>query len=187
MSPKKTVPRNPDYTPNYVLLRSGGVASHRVRRVVLRRSCIQVSFGCQQMRRIHHINLVVPVLDGVVDRIAAVTGVAPRGVEYLEARGVALQRFDLDGTWLVLVAPTRPDSPAAAWLEQHGPGLFLLSFEADSLEAALDSLAEQGVAPAGPVRRGLDDWRVVDLDAEAFGGLPLQLTATGPQEPTDTE
>ncbi len=139
------------------------------------------------MRRIHHINLVVEALDDVVERFAAVTGAAPKGVEYLESRGVALQRFDLGGTWLVLVAPTRPDSPAAVWLEQHGPGLFLLSFEADSLEAALDSLAEQGVAPAGPARRGLDDWRVVDLAADAFGGLPVQLTATGPQTPTDTE
>ena len=139
------------------------------------------------MRRIHHINLVVPTLDGVVERFAAVTGVGPMDVEYLEPRGVALQRFDLDGTWLVLMAPTRPDSPAAAWLEQHGPGLFLLSFEADSLAAALDALAEHGIAPDGPQRRGLDDWRVVDLAADAFGGLPLQLTATGPHTPTDTE
>ena len=139
------------------------------------------------MRRIHHINLVVPALDGVVERVAAVTGVAPRDVEYLEARGVALQRFELDGTWLVLVAPTRDDSPAAAWLAQRGPGLFLLSFEADSLETALDALAEHGIAPDGPARRGLDDWQVVDLAADAFAGLPLQLTATGPRTPTDTE
>ncbi len=139
------------------------------------------------MRRFHHINLVVPALDGVVERFAAVTGVAPREVELLEPRGVALQRFELDGTWLVLVAPTRDDSPAAAWLEKHGPGLFLLSFEADSLEAALDALAEHGIAPDGPVRRGLDDWQVVDLATEAFAGLPLQLTATGKKTPTDTE
>lgn len=139
------------------------------------------------MRRIHHINLVVPVLDPVVDRLAAVTGVPPGGVEYLESRGVALQRFDLDGTWLVIVAPTRPDSPAATWLERRGPGLFLLSFEAESLEAALDALARHGIEAEGPARRGLDDWRVIDLAPDAFGGLPLQLTATGPRTPTDTE
>ena len=139
------------------------------------------------MRRIHHINLVVAALDGVVERIAAVTGVAPNGVEILESRGVALQRFDLAGTWLVLVAPTRPDSPAAAWLERHGPGLFLISFEADSIESALDELDAHGIAPAGPVRRGLDDWRVVDLAADVFGGLPVQLTAAGPQAATDKE
>lgn len=139
------------------------------------------------MRRIHHINLVVPELDGVVDRIAAVTGVAPRAVEHLESRGVVLRRFELDGTWLVILAPTRPDSPAAAWLERRGPGLFLLSFEAKSLEAALDGLAEHGIGSDGPARRGLDDWQVIDLAADAFGGLPLQLTAVRQQGPTDTE
>ena len=131
------------------------------------------------MRPIHHINLVVPRLEDVVDRFAAVTGATPGPLEMLDARGVALRRFDLGGTWLILVAPTRADSPAALWLEAHGPGLFLISFEAASLEGALDALASRGIAASGPARNGLDDWRVVDLDPAAFGGLPVQLTERG--------
>ena len=128
------------------------------------------------MRPIHHINLVVPRLDRVVDRFAAVTGVTPGPIETLDARGVALRRFDLGGTWLILVAPTRSDSLAAVWLDDHGPGLFLISFEAASLEHALDRLASEGLSAHGPIRSGLDDWRVADLDPAAFGGLPVQLT-----------
>ena len=131
------------------------------------------------MRPIHHINLVVPALDGVVDRFAAVTGVAPLPEEVLPARGVVLRRFDLDGTWLILVAPTRDDSPAAAWLRERGPGLFLLSFETEGLDRALAALAESGIEPDGAPRQGLDDWQVIELATDAFAGLPVQLTAEG--------
>lgn len=133
------------------------------------------------MRRIHHINLVVPALDAVVAQFEALTGVAPYPEERLEARGVVLRRFALDGTWLVLVAPERDDSPAALWLARHGPGLFLLSFRTDDLDAALAALKREGVEAGGAARNGLDDWRVVDLDRGTFAGLPVQLTQPGGQ------
>ncbi|MEL6951589.1 MAG: VOC family protein [Pseudomonadota bacterium] len=131
------------------------------------------------MRPVHHINLVVPSLDAVVDQFAIVTGVAAGPEERLEARGVALRRFDLGGTWLVLVAPTRDDSPAALWLARHGSGLFLLSFATRDLDAALADLEARGIASQGEPRNGLDDWRVADLATDAFAGLPLQLTQAG--------
>ncbi|MEO0346851.1 MAG: VOC family protein [Pseudomonadota bacterium] len=131
------------------------------------------------MRPVHHINLVVPSLDDVVDQFALVTGVAAGPEERLEARGVALRRFDLGGTWLVLVAPTRDDSPAAHWLSHHGAGLFLLSFATPDLDVALADLEARGIASQGEPRNGLDDWRVADLATGAFAGLPLQLTEAG--------
>ncbi|MEL7374940.1 MAG: VOC family protein, partial [Pseudomonadota bacterium] len=78
-----------------------------------------------------------------------------------------------------LVAPTRDDSPAAHWLARHGAGLFLLSFATRNLDAALADLEAQGIASQGEPRNGLDDWRVADLAADAFAGLPLQLTQAG--------
>ena len=126
--------------------------------------------------RFHHINLVVPDLDAAADRFAIVLGVSAGDVEHLEARGVSLRRFDLDGVWLVLIAPVTADSPAATWLAAHGPGLFLISFEAGALDARLATLAAAGIEAQGEPRHGLDDWRVVDLDPAAFFGVPLQLT-----------
>ncbi|MEM7610517.1 MAG: VOC family protein [Pseudomonadota bacterium] len=130
------------------------------------------------MPAIHHLNFVVPDLDAAARQFELVLGVAPGPVEYLSGRQVSLRRFELDGTWLVLVCPTTDDSPAAEWLQAHGPGLFLVSFEAGSLRDRLAALAEDGIAQHGPTRRGLDDWQVADLDPAAFFGIPVQLTQT---------
>ncbi len=126
--------------------------------------------------KIHHINLVVPDLDVAARQFSTVLGIDASAPECLEARAVRLTRFELDGVWLVLVAPTADDSPAAQWLDAHGPGLFLLSFETSDLLARLDQLMENGIAGRGAPRLGLDDWQVADLELEAFFGIPLQLT-----------
>jgi methylmalonyl-CoA/ethylmalonyl-CoA epimerase len=128
------------------------------------------------LRKLHHINLVVPDLDAAADVFAKVLDTEAGPVESLPARGVQLRRFELDGLWLVLVTPVRDDSPAAAWLSERGPGLFLMSFYAADLDAALAALATSGIEAAGPARDGLDDWRVTDLDTLASVGVALQLT-----------
>ena len=128
------------------------------------------------MRKLHHINLVVADLDAAVDVFAKLLGADAGPLESLPARGVELRRFDLGGTWLVLVTPVRDDSPAAAWLKERGPGLFLMSFHTGDLDEALAALATSGIAVAGAPRDGLDDWRVADLDTLASIGIPLQLT-----------
>jgi methylmalonyl-CoA/ethylmalonyl-CoA epimerase len=79
-------------------------------------------------------------------------------------------------TWLVLVEPTRGDSVPGRRLAEQGEGLFLVSFEVDDVDAALQALSAHEVMPegAGP-RIGLDGWRVVDLDPADVCGASLQL------------
>ncbi|MEN7344180.1 MAG: VOC family protein [Pseudomonadota bacterium] len=127
-------------------------------------------------RSIHHINLAVADLPSAAQQFAAVLGAAVPEIEVLAEREVQLCRFQLDAQWLILVAPTADSSPVARWLRENGPGLFLLSFEADDLDAALAGLAKDGIMPSGDVREGLDGWRVVDIDATATAGIPLHLT-----------
>lgn len=130
------------------------------------------------MRELHHINIVVADLEEATRIFEAVLGATAGAHESLPDRGVTLRRFRLGGTWLILVAPARDDSPAAAWLRERGPGLFLLSLHADALDSALADIQRAGISAAGPVRNGLDDWRVVDLDTLDTIGIPLQLTET---------
>lgn len=128
------------------------------------------------MNRIHHINLVVTDLDLATHHFEKLTGVRAQALETLPKRQVALRRFRLDTLWLILLTPTDAASPAADWLAVHGPGLFLLSFSAASLDDELARLQAHDIQSTGPKRSGLDDWVVVDLDAEAFGGIAVQLT-----------
>lgn len=125
------------------------------------------------IRKIHHINFLVHDLAAGIAAYQSLLGVPPMYRDELPARGVRTARFLVGATWLVLVQPTRPDTAPARHLAVHGEGFFLMSLEVDSLDAAMASVGEEMVA--GPERRGLDDWRVVDLRREATCGVQLQL------------
>ncbi|MEO0575046.1 MAG: VOC family protein [Pseudomonadota bacterium] len=139
------------------------------------------------MSRIHHINLVVSDLELTTTHFEMLTGVRARPIETLPQRHVALRRLRMNGLWLVLLAPTDASSPAAEWLEKRGPGLFLLSFSADSLDAELARLQTEGITPSSEQRAGLDDWRVVDLDPVAFGGIRVQITESAENKGLESE
>lgn len=131
------------------------------------------------LKNIHHINFMVRDLDAAVACYSAAFDAEFLPRERLEERGVDLQRFRAGESWIVLVSPYRDDSAPGRWLAEHGEGLFLVSFAVDSLEAALTRLDSVGHGVAGAARAGLDDWRVLDLIPEEFGGVPLQLTESG--------
>lgn len=125
------------------------------------------------LKRIHHINLLVRDLDAAVERYTSALGVSEWEYGDLATRGVRTARFRAGESWVVLVQPTHPDEPPGLYLTKHGEGLFLLSFEVESLEQALDTL-EEGLK-SGPPRAGLEDWQVADLSRESFFGAQLQL------------
>jgi 4-hydroxyphenylpyruvate dioxygenase-like putative hemolysin len=79
--------------------------------------------------------------------------------------------------WIVLVSPRSKDSPVAHYLETHGEGFFLMSFGVDNLEQAMAELARRGALPADrPVRTGILDWQVADLETEIDLGARFHLT-----------
>ena len=65
------------------------------------------------------------------------------------------------------------------FLEEHGEGVFLLSFGVDDLDAAAAAIDARG-ANCGAERSGLDRWRVVDVGAAIGGSTAIQLTRVTP-------
>ena len=127
-------------------------------------------------RRIHHIDVVVADLDRAVMQYRKVLGVEPSPRETLPSRGVDLVRFRVGETWLILVQPTRSDSPVAAYLEQNGEGFFHMAIEVDDVEAAADSLRAEGVRLVNEVpRTGVDGWKLVDIEICETSGAMVQL------------
>lgn len=124
--------------------------------------------------RLHHLNLLVPDLDRAIDYWHAVTG-APPIVEDLPDRGVRTARFDLSGTWLVLLEPTETTGVPAQHLARHGAGLFLLSLGVDDLDAARCDLNARGVSTLGAARRGLAQCEVQDVEADPSTGVQVQV------------
>ena len=131
----------------------------------------------QMLTGVHHINFLVRDLDEAVQRYKDLFGLESVEIETLPERGVATARFDLDGVWIVLVQPVDDDSEPARILEQQGEGVFLISFGVDDLDDAREKLGAKGaISESATARKGLLNWRVIDLDPESVFGAPIQLT-----------
>lgn len=131
----------------------------------------------QRVSGIHHINFLVRDLDRAEACYRRILGSGPAIRESLPGRGVETARFRVGDTWLILVQPTGDSGEPARILRERGEGFMLLSLAVDDLDAATAEAAGEGVAfGAGGERRGLEGWRVVDLEAaDTFGAL-LQYT-----------
>ncbi len=64
--------------------------------------------------RIHHINFIVRDLETAISSYERILGMAVTSRDELSERGVALARFKLADTWLVLVQPVRPGTVSQA-------------------------------------------------------------------------
>lgn len=129
------------------------------------------------LKNVHHINLLVRNLDAAVQRYQQTLGINEMLYGDLSQRGVRTARFRVGETWIVLVQPTDPEGVPGRHLAEHGEGLFLLSFEVDSVADTVSEIkARGGQFRAEQPRQGLEDWQVVDLDPGQFFGVQLQLT-----------
>ena len=126
---------------------------------------------------IHHINFIVRDLTAAIPAWEKILDRKVSSRDELDERGVAIARFDLGQTWIVLVQPIRPGTIPAAYLEQHGEGFFLMSLETDSLQGEVGRLGEAMFD--GPARDGLDDWRVQDLEMGGTFGAQVQFVERG--------
>ncbi len=128
------------------------------------------------LQRIHHINFLVRDLEAAIARYQQWLGIEAIQVETLTKRGVKTARFRVGETWIVLVQPVDSSSIPAKHLESHGEGVFLVSCQVDNVVDTATELQGLGArVDSLEPRQGLDDWQVIDLSADAFFGVNLQL------------
>lgn len=122
----------------------------------------------RSIKGIHHLNFLVRDLDQAESRFREALDLEPAIREALPGRGVMTARFRLGQSWLVLVQPTGDEGEPARLLREQGEGFMLLSLAVDDLDAERERLGDQ----LGPERRGLEGWRIADIE----GDILLQLT-----------
>lgn len=127
------------------------------------------------IRGVHHLNFLVRDLDEAVGRYERTLGVEIQQRDELPGRGVLTARFRAGDTWIVLVQPVADGEPMR-YLERHGEGFYLISYEVDDVLRAAASARIAGVQTTSDLPRdGLDRWRVIDIDAAAMNGVTVQL------------
>lgn len=124
---------------------------------------------------IHHINFLVRDLDKAIHHYESILGLPTFKKDQLRQRGVKTARVKLGETWLILVQPLDSDGVPAKHLEKFGEGFFLLSLETDNLEQSIKDITENNGELSGPIRSGLDDWQVQDLNPKQFFGTQIQI------------
>lgn len=123
------------------------------------------------VEKVHHIDFVVRDLDAAAARFTTILGIAPRSREKLLNRGIELVRFEVGDLWIILVQPVREDSPVGAFLDRHGEGFFHIAYLVADVEAEAERLRGENIRLADKLpRRGVEGWKLVDLEmAETFG------------------
>jgi methylmalonyl-CoA/ethylmalonyl-CoA epimerase len=128
--------------------------------------------------RIDHVGVAVPDLDAAIEHHERVFGMRCVHLETNQEQGVreAMLEVGPEGGLLQLLAPLRPDSPIARFLDRHGPGVQQVAYTVADLDATSARLRERGVrllydAP----KRGTAGSRINFVHPRDAGGVLVEL------------
>ncbi len=129
--------------------------------------------------RIDHVGIAVPDLDAALLFYAEMFGMRCVHEETNEEQGVReamLAVGDGDGPRLQLLAPARPDSTIAKFLDRGGPGLQQLAYTVADVEAASAALRAKGLRLLYDTpRRGTAGSRINFVHPKDAGGVLVEL------------
>lgn len=81
-----------------------------------------------------------------------------------------------DGPLIQLLAPSRPDSPIAAFLDRSGPGIQQIAYRVDDIEAVAATLRSRGLRVLyDEARRGTGGSLVNFVHPKDAGGVLVEL------------
>jgi methylmalonyl-CoA/ethylmalonyl-CoA epimerase len=138
-------------------------------------------------RRIDHVGIAVADLDAAISFYADTFGVSAVHTEVNEEQGVreAMLRVGDGDSMIQLLAPLRPDSPIAKFLDRSGPGVQQVAYTVDDVAAVSATLRERGLRLLyDEPRRGTAGSRVNFVHPKDAGGVLVELVepAAGPHE-----
>jgi methylmalonyl-CoA/ethylmalonyl-CoA epimerase len=129
---------------------------------------------------IDHVGIAVPDLDAAIAFHRETFGLEVAHEEVNEEQGVreAMLRApgDTTGAAVQLLAPSRPDSTIAKFLDRSGPGLQQLALRVTDVDAACDALRAKGLRVLfEKPKRGTADSRVNFVHPKDAGGVLVEL------------
>jgi len=128
------------------------------------------------IKHIHHIDYVVRDFDKAVAAYQEIFQFEMEPKRRFDKRGIELAWFSVDGIRIILVSPTREDSPVQKFLDEHGEGFFHIAYEVDDLDAATTHLKHNAISMVSDQKRsGMEGWDIIDLDLNETFGVFTQL------------
>lgn len=129
---------------------------------------------------IDHVGIAVPDLDAAIDFYATNFGMRATHTEVNEEQGVREAMLhapgDESGPAIQLLAPLRPDSTIAKFLDTKGPGLQQVAYRVTDVEAAAETLRAKGLRLLyEKAKRGTANSRVNFVHPKDAGGVLVEL------------
>jgi len=127
-------------------------------------------------RTLDHVGVAVPSLDDALPLWESLLGAQGSGRERVETQGVEVVFVGSGPGRIELLAPTRPDSPVARFLERKGSGMHHLCYRVPDIRAALAEYAAEGyeLIDREP-RAGAHGHRVAFLHPRTSTGVLVEL------------
>jgi methylmalonyl-CoA/ethylmalonyl-CoA epimerase len=131
--------------------------------------------------RIDHVGVAVPDLDEAIDFYARMFDMRCVHVETNEEQGVreamlAVGPADTPGGRIQLLAPLRPDSTIAKFLERSGPGVQQVAYTVEDVDRASAVLRARGLRVLyDEPRKGTAGSRVNFVHPKDAGGVLVEL------------
>ena len=129
-----------------------------------------------------HVSIVVPDLEAAARRLRDAFGLSVGEPHTNAEQGVRLAYVDLGNARLELMAPSRPDSPVAKFLERNPKGgIHHFSLHVDDLASTAEALRAQGLRILGDGRRqyNVAGERIAFVHPADFLGALLELEERG--------
>lgn len=137
------------------------------------------------LTRIDHVGLAVVDLDAAVAFYVSTFDLTVVHEEINEEQGVREVMLGVgdSGSAIQLLAPLRPDSPIARFLERSGEGVQQVAYGVDDIDAVSETLRGRGLRLLyDEPKRGTAGSRVNFIHPKDALGVLVELVETGPRD-----
>lgn len=137
----------------------------------------------RMLTRIHHVGLAVHDLEAAVDFYARTFDLRLVHEEANEEQGVreAMLAVGDSGSSIQLLAPLRPDSPLAKFLDRSGQGIQQVAYGVEDIDAVTQTLRGRGVRLLyDEAKRGTAGSRVNFIHPKDAMGVLIELVEARP-------
>ena len=135
------------------------------------------------LTRIDHVGLAVLDLEAAVAFYTGTFDLSVVHEEINEEQGVreVMLSVGTSGSAIQLLAPLRPDSPIAKFLERSGPGIQQVAYGVDDIDVVTETLRGRGLRLLyDEAKRGTAGSRVNFIHPKDAMGVLVELVEAGP-------
>lgn len=127
-------------------------------------------------RTLDHVGIAVLSLDDAIPLWEGLLSTSASGREVVDSQHVEVVFIGSGPARVELLAPLRPNSPVAQFLERRGPGIHHVAFQVPDLVKALEDLRSEGYALVDESpREGAHGRRIAFVHPRSINGVLVEL------------